>query len=371
MLGGRRLANGLLRPMNRKSSLAATIPERNHGLDLLRGLASLGIAIYHYLYMAQGIAVESLGTFGVYLFFMLSGLTMMLVYGSTFSSAIALPDALRFYRNRIARILPLLCAMAALHLALTAFSQPGIRLVGGVAIASFLTGSGLFALHLPGYLSNVMGAWSLGIEVWFYLVFPLVCLLSNNASLRTLLLVIATLILAQQAVLLLLQRMATEDPTRFWHYYTTPLIFAPFFAIGVAVYRSRSYSRVVFVPAGLGLAVLIAIYSVLTDSNPLHSNAHYVVLIALSTAALFFFYRMAVPRILAGLANFLGNASYALYLTHPLVFAVTQRLSGRLGLGSLGSAVLFLLSALVFAHLTHIFFERPVRAAMRREKAAS
>jgi peptidoglycan/LPS O-acetylase OafA/YrhL len=55
--------------------------ERNHGLDLLRGLAAFGIVVYHYLYMAHGIRVESLGTFGVYLFFMLSGLTMMLVYG--------------------------------------------------------------------------------------------------------------------------------------------------------------------------------------------------------------------------------------------------------------------------------------------------
>ena len=80
---------------------------------------------------------------------------------------------------------------------------------------SFLTGSGLFALHLPGYLSNVVGAWSLGIEIAFYAAFPIVCLLANNARLRMLLIVLATLVVAQQAVLLLLQRMASEDPTRF------------------------------------------------------------------------------------------------------------------------------------------------------------
>jgi peptidoglycan/LPS O-acetylase OafA/YrhL len=108
------------------------------------------------------------------------------------------------------------------------------------ATNAFLTGSGLFALQLPGYLSNVVGAWSLGIEIAFYAVFPIVCLLANNARLRTLLIVVATLIVAQQALLLLLQRMATEDPTRFWHYYTTPLMFAPFFAAGIVVYRSRS-----------------------------------------------------------------------------------------------------------------------------------
>jgi hypothetical protein len=67
-----------------------------------------------------------------------------------------------------------------------------------------------------------------------------VCLLANNARLRTLLIAVAILIVAQQAVLLLLQRMATEDPAHFWHYYTTPLMFAPFFAVGIVVYRSRS-----------------------------------------------------------------------------------------------------------------------------------
>jgi len=75
--------------MNRESSLAVLGHERSHGLDLLWGLAALGIAVYHFLYVAHGIAVESLGTFGVYLFFVLSGVTMMLFYGSTFSSAIA------------------------------------------------------------------------------------------------------------------------------------------------------------------------------------------------------------------------------------------------------------------------------------------
>ena len=124
-------------------------------------------------------------------------------------------------------------------------------------------------------------------------------------------------------------------------------------------------------PAGIGLALLIATYSEIVGANPLRSNAHYLVLTALSAAALFFFYRMTVPRVLAGTAHFLGNASYALYLTHPLVFAATQRLSGHLGLGTYESAVLFFASAMAIAHLTHVLFERPVRAAMRREKAAS
>lgn len=345
--------------------LRVRILERNHGLDILRGLAALGIAAYHYLFMAHGIAVASLGTFGVYLFFMLSGLTMMMVYGPTFSSEISLADALRFYRNRIARILPLLCAVAAFHLVVAVLSQSSIRLIGGQIITSFLTGSGLFALHLPGYLSTVMGGWSLGIEIGFYAIFPVACLLASHAHLRTLIFVVSILVLAQQGVLLLLQRLATDDPTRFWHYYTTPLMFAPFFALGVLVYRAGRRERMLLLFVGLGLAGVIAAYSSLTESSPLHSNLHYLVLTVLSTIALYSFYCMAVPQRLDRIASFLGNISYALYLTHPLVFTVIQRLSITLGLGPLWAAALYFVAAFAIAHLTFVLFEQPMRLVLR------
>jgi peptidoglycan/LPS O-acetylase OafA/YrhL len=115
----------------------------------------------------------------------------------------------------------------------------------------------------------------------------------------------------------------------------------------------------------LALAGLIATYSVFTGSNPLQSIADYLVLTALSTATLFCFYRMTVPRILAGPASFLGNVSYALYLTHPLVFTICQNLSACLGLGSYSAAVSFFVAALAIAQITFLSFERPMRSLLR------
>ena len=55
-----------------------------------------------------------MGTFAVYLFFVLSGLTMMMMYGDRFAVGIT-PDVLRgFYRKRMARLIPLLLVVAAL-----------------------------------------------------------------------------------------------------------------------------------------------------------------------------------------------------------------------------------------------------------------
>src|SRR5690606_22567685 len=99
------------------------------------------------------------------------------------------------------------------------------------AIDAFLTGTGLMALHLPGLLSNSTGAWSLGIEVAFYLIFPIVALLSHATSRLKLLLIVALLVVAQMAVLYRLDGLV--DGADYWTLYVTPLTFAPFFALGL------------------------------------------------------------------------------------------------------------------------------------------
>lgn len=89
--------------------------DRNHGLDLLRGLAALGIATFHFL-ADLGVDIQSLGAFGVYVFFVLSGLTMMLIYADRFSANIARDDLIVFFWNRFTRLVPLLAAAALVSL---------------------------------------------------------------------------------------------------------------------------------------------------------------------------------------------------------------------------------------------------------------
>src|SRR5262249_54537957 len=102
---------------------------RHHALDLLRGLAAVGVSAYHFTY-SNGLDIQSLGTFGVYVFFVLSGLTMMLVYGGQFSKWIPEDDLITFYWNRIARIMPLLAAASLVSLLLAASSLGLTRHLG-------------------------------------------------------------------------------------------------------------------------------------------------------------------------------------------------------------------------------------------------
>jgi len=89
--------------------------DRHLPLDFLRGVAAFGIAVYHCLAWTKVVMVESLGRFGVYTFFILSALTMSMVYRREFSGKAVGPKLRAFYRNRLARIVPLLFVVAVIN----------------------------------------------------------------------------------------------------------------------------------------------------------------------------------------------------------------------------------------------------------------
>jgi peptidoglycan/LPS O-acetylase OafA/YrhL len=164
--------------------------ERNLSLDLLRGICALGIAVYHYMAWAKGYKLQSLGTFGVYTFFVISALVMMMSYAGDFRNEITVSALKDFFRNRAARILPLL-ALISILAAVRYRGDEGMTLTKVV-----LTASGLFALHMPGFLSMTTGAWSLGIELLFYALFPVICILAANARITSLLIALAIAVVA-------------------------------------------------------------------------------------------------------------------------------------------------------------------------------
>jgi peptidoglycan/LPS O-acetylase OafA/YrhL len=79
---------------------------------------------------------------------------------------------------------------------------------------------------MPGFLSNSVGAWSLGIELAFYAVFPVIAMLAR--SWRTVAVSAAVLIAGQH---LLLWKIASVPV--FWDYYRSNPSFEPFCALGI------------------------------------------------------------------------------------------------------------------------------------------
>jgi peptidoglycan/LPS O-acetylase OafA/YrhL len=149
-------------------------------LDALRGVAILGVVIYHALYFSRDLSVftplqrkfllsAAAGQFGVPLFFVLSG---FLITGILLDSRERPDYYKRFYVRRALRILPL------------------YYLVLLILVLAHMTGAGFLVLSLvfSANLAPLFGArmsygvlWSLAVEEHFYLLWPsAVRRISNN-----------------------------------------------------------------------------------------------------------------------------------------------------------------------------------------------
>ena len=307
-----------------------------------------------------GIAPESIGAFFVYIFFIVSALTMMIAHGSDFASSISLPAARTFYLKRVARIMPLLVLVATVVLierTLRAAPDPFDDLA-----RAYLTGTALFGLQLPGMASNAVAAWSLGIEAVFYVVFPIVALMASAATARALLVALTALVLGQHAMLWLLRGQEGEA---FWFLYANPLAFAPFFALGFLIHRWQARPSVAAFWLLVVTLAAIGVASIVYPVNLYRDHSFYLALTALSGVSVATAFKAKVPSIVAPVGTYLGNISYALYLTHWFAY----RIAGEIGelLGQPEAQVwLFAAVALPLAHAVYFGFERPAQRYLLR-----
>jgi len=140
--------------------------ERIVSLDYLRGIAALSILFYHYGrgYDSTNL-LNKLGLYGVSMFFVLSGLSMAIVYHKKVNN---LKSATRFFVKRIFRIFPLHILICCLFIT--------YNLINGIELSLyqvFINFTGLFGFIDPSnYIAK--GAWSIGNELVYYAFTPII-----------------------------------------------------------------------------------------------------------------------------------------------------------------------------------------------------
>jgi peptidoglycan/LPS O-acetylase OafA/YrhL len=167
--------------------------QRLPGIEGLRAIAAGSVLVYHAWLYSPGNPEPDLGRFldtlmadlayGVVLFFTLSGFLLYRPFAASILRVERMPDIRRYLRNRGLRILPaywVILFICAVVLGSVLFRDHSLQLVNGRLLnPALLLAAGLF---LPYYypdtlLTGIGPAWSLSVELVFYLALPLLGLL--------------------------------------------------------------------------------------------------------------------------------------------------------------------------------------------------
>lgn len=335
------------------------------GVQYLRALAALFVVVFHTSVHDADFAwprdlPRGFGAGGVDIFFVISGFIMMLVTATRPTS----PG--QFLIRRLARIGPLYWAVT-LAVAVLGLVAPA-AIVNDAVTVRHLVLSLLFLPHADpasGAITTLYKVgWTLDYEVYFYVLFAL-CLTLHSPARR--LGVLVGFAAAAAAVFSIVRPGSAALQV-----YTNPILFE--FVLGAAIGHLHVNGRLArlgrgaaFWSCSLGLAALLT----LPVDDATRIALHGIPSAALLSGLLAFEAAGRVPRI--GWLVLLGDASYAIYLVHPVVetlFRVAAR-GGHVpvGLGAVGivATVLAVVTSTVAGVAVHRAVEVPLlRAVMAR-----
>jgi exopolysaccharide production protein ExoZ len=349
--------------MRSTESIVDSHPQRIIGLDYLRGLCAVLVMLYHYRFEFYGEypASDFLSRMGIYavgMFFILSGVSLTVTYKSRFNS---IPDVIEFFVRRFFRLSPLYSFLIFLTLfigyleAQSAGTQWGrprvIEILGNCLL--------LFGLFRQPYLLG--GGWSLGVEVVYYLMFPIVLWLNRaSRSLTSFLICGAFVVSSIISWRLLSARISLVDQ---WNSYINPVINVPLFLAGVMLGLYVDQLRNIRM-LGISLVLGICIFTLYPSGRDFITLVTGINRLVFSVGAILVVVGAMtpmwhVPKLLHVVLNWLGGITYSLYLIHLIVLGYVIRIFTD---SIVASGVQFALSVVVslfLSVLTLRFVERP------------
>jgi len=328
--------------------------ERMWALDGLRGLCALSVVIYHAFSWERVADLSSAGAYSVHCFFILSALTLTVVYKDSFSRALNASELTLFYRKRLARLIPLLLIVAIVNLTYSLFTEYEAADIS----KGLLTASGTFALAVPAVASNSVGAWSLAIELMFYIIFPIICLFLPGQSIRN---IVISVLLCLFIQIIYVDLVFQAYGSSYWNYYIMPLSFVGFFSIGCALgILKRIPMKHGYVGLIIVMVVVWASCFIETDRGSLLAMPYGPLAACALGLGVYCIYCWPAPKLFIPALRFLGETSYSVYLLHPIVYSLLKRTlpvdtDFRVFLAT------FVVSSVIVAYFSFRMVERPAR----------
>ncbi len=328
-------------------------------VQYLRGVAALGVVLWH-AQGQMGLPNTAVLQAGIEIFFVISGYVMWLILGERPVSPMT------FLKKRIARVVPLYwlltTAMVVLLVAAPSLLQ-STRFDPAHIVASYLfvawpnpvEGAGLKPVMIPG--------WTLNYEMAFYGL--LAVSLALRARWR------APLVIG---VLSLLACFSLAPLPPILQFYASPFMAEMALGVALAIAMKRVPER--WFRYG-GAAALIGGGLLVLGGAVIDAEGHGRLLLFAVPTAVMIAGLVALERD-GGLANIpvlkaLGDASYPLYMIHPVLLSAMAQAWRAAGLTTL-SPWLYVAASLVMTSLVgwlaHVTLERPLMVAFRPKPKA-
>lgn len=324
-------------------------------LTSLRFFAAALVVFEHYFGFRYGHA-------GVSFFYVLSGFILAYNYGGRLSS----PGALRaFFAKRIARLYPIhvLTLVAALPPALLIDFRQHLAW----APPAFLANLFLLQSFVPEklvYFGFNSVSWSISDEAFFYAVFPIAGAILCKSRSAAVWIGLAALWLALASLAVAWRQIGLDPTYEHWFFYINPLVRLTEFVAGMVIglgfgaakRKTASSGREVAALATAALAIGAAYH--IPERAGSMTYALLFILPSLWVVATFARGAGAISRLLsAPFMVLLGEASFALYMTHQLFLRYLLLVFGE----SLPLKLIALALATPMAVLAFLWFEKPAQ----------
>lgn len=295
------------------------------------------------------------GYIGVTFFFILSGFILSYAYqerslgGGEYSNYII---------SRVARIFPLHLVTLVICVPVMLFASESLSLANLIANGTLTQA---FFSDSTIYFSFNAPAWSLSVEMFFYLFFPFLVVIRS----WWLVLLLALVIMLK----LLLSITISSEAIHYYMYISPPLRVADFIA-GLLLFRLYSAFKIESSAIATALQALSLIFLGLLVSlssaatQALRYDIYYIAPMMFIILAFSYQNGHLARLISARPLIVLGEASFAFYLIHQIVIRVGQAFRGRAGLPNhvgvdIVLSTVYLLAAVILSLIVFKYYERP------------
>ncbi|TEA82377.1 acyltransferase family protein [Bacillus thuringiensis] len=349
------------------------------GLDSLRGLAILGVMLYHinFNWMPGGFL-------GVTVFFVLSGylITDILAMEWKRNKRINLK---KFWLSRARRLIPGMLVMLVITLAwITIFHSSLLEKMRGDSLAAlFYVSNWWYIYHKVSYFDNfnqlspLNHFWSLAVEEQFYVVWPFIISLGLyyiKKQSRMILLICLGAVASAVAMAILYEPGA--DPSRIYYGTDTRAFSLLIGAVLALVWPSNRLANKIIpkarfildVVGGIALIIILVMFWKTNQYDPFLYKGG-MVLLSIATALLVANLAHPASRIAQFLRfrplRWIGIRSYGIYLWHyPILTLTTPKVNA--GDFLLIRAILQFLLIILIAQISWKFIEKPIRQGALR-----